>query len=91
MLFERDYEKIKQSGQLVASSLRIHKVLQERPALPASYAVRSAGISLPTVYSAVGHLQSIGIVKEVTGKRRNRVFAYDEYSRILSKTSDPVA
>ena len=90
-LFERDYEKIKQSGQLVATSLRIHKVLQERPALPASYAVRSAGISLPTVYSAVGHLQSIGMVKEVTGKRRNRVFAYDEYVRILSKTSDPVA
>ncbi|MDE2770462.1 MAG: Fic family protein [Bacteroidota bacterium] len=90
-LFERDYEKIKQSGQLVASSLRLHKVLQERPVLPASYAVRSAGISLPTVYSAVGHLQSIGIVKEVTGKRRNRVFAYDEYVRILSKTSDPVA
>ena len=90
-LFERDYEKIKQSGQLVASSLRIHKVLQERPVLPASYAVRSAGISLPTVYSAVRHLQSIGIVKEVTGKRRNRVFAYDEYFRILSKTSDPVA
>ena len=90
-LFERDYEKIKQSRRLVASSLRVHKVLQERPVLPASYVVRSAGISLPTVYSAVRHLQSIGIVKEVTGKRRNRVFAYDEYSRILSKTSDPVA
>ena len=90
-LFERDYEKIKQSGRLVASSLRVHKVLQKRPVLPASYAVRSAGISLPTVYSAVRHLQSIGIVKEVTGKRRNRVFAYDEYSRILSKTSGSVA
>ncbi|MYI43317.1 MAG: Fic family protein [Rhodothermaceae bacterium] len=90
-LFERDYEKIKQSGRLVASSLRVHKVLQKRPVLPALYAVRSAGISLPTVYNAVRHLQSIGIVKEVTGKRRNRVFAYDEYFRILSNTSDPVA
>ncbi|MCY3614505.1 MAG: Fic family protein [Bacteroidetes bacterium] len=90
-LFERDYEKIKQSGRLVASSLRVHKVLQKRPVLPALYAVRSAGISLPTVYNAVRHLQSIGIVKEVTGKRRNRVFAYDEYFRILSNTSYPVA
>ena len=90
-LFESDYEKIKQSGRLVASSLRIHRLLQERPVLPASHAFRSAGLSLPTVYSAVRHLQSIGIVKEVTGKRRNRVFAYDEYFRILSKTSDPVA
>ncbi len=90
-LFERDHKKIKQSGQLVASSLRVHRVLQERPVLPASYAADSAGISLPTVYSAVKHLQNIGIVKEVTGKKWNRVFAYDEYCRILSETSDPVA
>ena len=90
-LFERDYEEIKQSGQLVASSLRVHKVLKERPVLPASYAARSAGTSLPTVYDALKHLQNLGIVKEVTGKRWNRIFAYDEYVRILSETSDPVA
>ena len=88
-LFEMDHEKIKQSGKLAASSLRIHRVLQERPVLSASYAVKNAGISLPTVYSAVKHLESIGIVKEVTGKKKNRIFAYDEYFRILSETSDP--
>lgn len=91
VLFERDHQKIKQSGKLAASPLRVHRVMQERPLLPASYAAKSAGLSLPTVYSAVSHLQSIGIVKEVTGKRRNRVYAYDGYCRILSETSDPVA
>ena len=90
-LFERDHEKIKQSGKLAASSLRIHRVLQERPVLSASYAVKNAGISLPTVYSVVKHLESIGIVKEVTGKKKNRIFAYDEYFQILSKISDPIA
>lgn len=91
VLFERDHEKIKQSGKLAASPLRVHRVMQERPMLPASYAAKSAGLSLPTVNSAVRHLQNIGIVKEVTGKRRNRVYAYDEYCRILSETSNPVA
>lgn len=91
VLFERDHEKIKQSGKLAASPLRVHKVMQERPMLPASYAAKSTGLSLPTVNSAVRHLQNIGIVKEVTGKRRNRVYAYDEYCRILSETSNPVA
>ena len=90
-LFERDHEKIKQSGKLAASPLRIHGILQERPVLSASYAVKSAGLSLPTVYSAIRHLQNIDIVKEVTGKRRNRVFAYDEYCQILSEISDPIA
>lgn len=91
VLFERDHEKIKQSGKLAASPLRVHRLLQEHPMLPASYAAKSAGLSLPTVYSAIRHLQNIGIVKEVTGMRRNRVFAYDEYCQILSETSDPVA
>ena len=90
-LFERDHEKIKHSGQLAASSLRIHRVLQERPVLSASYAAENAGISLPTVYNAIRHLQSMGIVKEVTGKKKNRIFVYAEYSRILSKTSDLIA
>ncbi len=91
VLFERDHEKIKQSGKLAGSPLRVHRLLQEHPMLPASYAAKSAGLSLPTVNSAVRHLQNIGIVKEITGKRRNRVYAYDEYCRILSETSNPVA
>ena len=90
VLFERDHKKIKKSGKLAASPLRLHRLLQEHPMLPASYAAKSAGLSLPTVNSAVRHLQNIGIVKEVTGKRRNRVYAYDEYCRILSETSNPV-
>ena len=89
-LFERDHEKIQQSGKLASSPLRIHRILQERPVLSAPYAVKSAGISLPTVYSAIRHLQGVGIVKEVTGKKKNRIFVYDEYFRILSGTSDPV-
>ncbi len=59
-LFERDHEKIKESGQLAASSLRVHRVLQERPVLSASYAAKNAGISLPTVYNAIRHLQKHG-------------------------------
>jgi Fic family protein len=89
-LFERDHEKIKQSGQLVTSPLRVHRILQEHLVLPASYAAKSAGISLPTAYSAIRHLQNVGIVREMTGKRWNRVFVYDEYFRILSKSNDPV-
>ncbi len=90
-LFERDHEKIKQSGQFTASSLRVHRGLQERPVLSASYAAKSAGISLPTVYNALRHLQSIGIVKEVTGKKKNRIFSYDEYFRILGEAGESAA
>ena len=88
-LFEKDHERIKQSGRFASSSLRVHRVLQERPLFSASYVSKNAGISLPTVYSAIRHLQDIGVVREVTGKRKDRIFAYYEYYRILGEVSGP--
>lgn len=88
-LFERDHKRIKQSGRSASSPLRVHQVLQERPLLSVPNIATNAGISLPTAYSAIGFLQSIGMVREVTAKKKNRIFAYDEYFRILSETSDP--
>jgi hypothetical protein len=35
-------------------------------------------------------LTELGIVREVTGRRRDRVFVYDEYVRILSEGTEPL-
>ena len=50
-------------------------------------AVRSSQIegTQPTVAGAVNQLVQLGIMKEVTGKQRDRVFAYDKYLAILSE------
>ncbi len=88
-LFDVDHERIKQSGRLAASALRVHQILQERPLLPVPYAAKNASISLPTAYNAIKHLESLGIVREITGKKRNRVFVYHEYWQILSKETEP--
>jgi Fic family protein len=39
---------------------------------------------MPTVNAAMEQLQKLGIVEEVTGRRRGRVFAYRAYLDILS-------
>jgi hypothetical protein len=33
-------------------------------------------------------LESLGIARELTGKRRNRLFGYDEYVAILSEGTE---
>jgi hypothetical protein len=38
----------------------------------------------------VGKLAELGIVREVTGRRRDRVFAYDQYVQILSEGTEPL-
>ena len=47
-------------------------------------------LSGPTVASAFEHMQRLGIVKEVTGRARDRLYMYSEYLRILSEGTDPL-
>lgn len=35
-------------------------------------------------------LVNLGIVKELTGGRRNRVFAYDQYLALLNEGTEPL-
>ena len=51
---------------------------------PSNEGVRSQlSISYPTANSAISGLRELGLVEEVTGRSRNRVFAYWPYLRLL--------
>src|SRR3546814_126448 len=47
-------------------------------------------LSAPTIRAAVRMLEEMGIVNELTGQQRNRVFAYQEYLGILSEGAQPL-
>ncbi len=84
-LFSADQMRIEQQGRRSGSALRVHEALKARPisSLPA---IRSAtGLSFPTVASTVELLASMGIVRELTGKRRNRLFVYDKFLSVLNE------
>ena len=54
--------------------------------MPAELSVYSAEFQL----SLPDKRALLGIVKEVTGKKRNRVFAYDQYLQVLSEGTGPL-
>ncbi len=44
----------------------------------------------PTSRAAIHTLEELGIVDELTGQRRRRVFAYRQYLDILSEGAQPL-
>jgi Fic family protein len=89
-LFEIDGEKVARLGRPATSTSRVHELLQKRPLLSIPAATKELALSEPTVAKAMQHLVGLGIVREVTGKRRRRVFAYVRYLDILSEGTEPI-
>jgi len=86
-LFEKDRQLIQAKGS-TGSALQIHHALQGRPITSISRAAKETGLSVPTVGSALQVLCELGIARELTGKRRNRLYGYDHYLQILSEGTE---
>ena len=56
-----------------------------RPLLSITEASARTGLSFPTVATAMDALVALGVVRELTGKRRRRVFVYSEFLDVLSE------
>jgi Fic family protein len=89
-LFRRDRERIAQQGERVGSALRVHDLLQQNPLVTATRLVPQTGLSAPTVNLALADLTALGIVAEITGRRRGRVFGYTAYLGILNEGTIPL-
>ncbi len=87
-LFRADRERIAACGEQTNSMLRIHALLQTHPFLNAAQAQQRAGLSAPTVNKAFEALEALGVVREITGKQRGRVFAYVEFLKILESGTE---
>jgi Fic family protein len=90
-LFKRDREGITAESDRAGSALRVHELLQQNPFLTANLLVERTGLTAPTINAALADLERLGIVHEVTGRRRGRVFGYTGYLAILSEGTEPLA
>jgi Fic family protein len=83
-LFEVDRGRIAKMGRAAGSALRVHELLQRRPMLSVPTGAEHLGLSAPTVRSAIEALEDAGIVRELSGKRRDRVFGYRRYLDLMN-------
>jgi len=83
-LWNQDRDKISNLGRAAASTLQVHRALMEHPIATSGWLVEKTGITSATVNKALAHLEQIGIVKELTSKKRNRLFSYAGYIEIMN-------
>jgi len=87
-LFQEDQVRIQGKGRAAGSALRVHQVLKERPVISLQEITSRTGLSFPASSSGMQTLEGLGIARELTGKRRNRLFGYDRYVAILSEGTE---
>ncbi len=88
-MFQDDRRRIEPMGRRAGSALRVHEALKARPLLTLTFLAESTGLSFPAAASAMDLLVELGIARELTGKRRNRLFAYDRYLATLNEGTEP--
>ena len=84
-LANKDRDKISGLGRAAVSALQIHRALMERPITTSGWLVKKTGITPATVNKALAHLERLGIVRELTSRKRNRVFSYTRYLEIMNQ------
>jgi len=89
-LVEGDRKKVEALGRPAASVLRVFQLAQTSPILTVSQVIEKLGISFPTASAAIEHLQKLGIMREISGRQRHRLFAYSAYLAILSEDTEPI-
>lgn len=89
-LFAADRERIQQTGRRAGSALRVHERLMSRPLQSISSVAESTALTFPTISAAMNLLVNLGIAREITGRRSDRLFAYNEYLSILSEGTEPL-
>ena len=90
-LFRDDRNRLGQNaGRRLGSALRMHDALKARPILSLPVACRDTGLSFQAAASAMEVLVRHRIARELTGKRRGRLFAYDAYLTVLTEGTEPL-
>ena len=83
-LVNADRDRIAGLGRAAASALEVHLALQRQPIATSAALVKATRLTPATVNKSLAHLERIGVVREVTNRKRGRVFSYREYVEELA-------
>lgn len=89
-LFDADRQRIEASAERAGSALRVYDHLRHRLLISQKSGTAATGLAPATVNTALDTLVRLGIAREITGRQRNRFFAYDAYLAILSEGAEPI-
>ena len=87
-LFRDDSLRIRNFARFKSSALLVQQALQKRPISTLGSIATETGLSIPGVTNGMSALEQIGIAREITNRKRNRIYSYDQYISILNEDID---
>ena len=85
-LRQKDKARLNELGRVSGSAGQIIDALFEQPVASVNKLIELTGLTAATIGKALDALeQKLSIVKEMTGQKRNRVFAYTAFIEILNQ------
>ena len=75
--------QIQQLGSRASNAQKVVHQLYQRPIINAEKVSKATGLSLPSAYTLIDLLESKGIVREITGAQRKRLYLFDEYVKLF--------
>lgn len=89
-LFEEHTRRIDTLGRPGSSVLRVFHLMQRNPIVSIPSAAQTLSLSAPTVAKSLQHMLRLGIIREITGRQRHRLFVYHDYLAILNEGAEPL-
>ena len=80
-----DRDRISELGRAAESALRVHRVLITHPIATSGWLAEKTTLTPVTVNKA---LEQLGVVREITGRKRTRLFSYRRYMDIMNRGTE---
>lgn len=88
-LASEDGTRINKLGRVAGSVHQVHRILLQRPIASSNWLQEKTQLSPATINTCLKQLEGIGIVRELTGKKRNRLYAYSHYIDVMDQGTEP--
>ena len=83
-LVGRDRSRIIDSARSTVAAIQLLELLPCNPVVTVPRASGLLGLTAPPTRKAIELLENLGVLREITGKRRGRAYAYHEYLQVLT-------
>lgn len=87
-LLHHDRQSLANNSLATVPAIRLLDLLPEHPMITLAAAIELLKVSKPTALKAIDVLHRVGVLTEVTGMRRDRVYAYQQYLAILQSETE---
>lgn len=90
-LFTADLAKIESLKRAGINARQVHGLLRSKALISAIDAAKELKITVPTARTALNNLKELGIVRDISGKGKERLYIYTRLVEILEKGTEPIA